>query len=718
MANIKRSILLRVRIAFLLMFLLAIAIAYKVIAIQYLSGDKWTDASLYNRIQPVEVKATRGNIYSHDGSLLATSIPEYRLRFDTKVPSKKLYNEKLDSLCEYLAEMFRGEGKNTRQFKEYIEDARKKEKRYLKLGNRALNYDEMMEVKTWPIFRRGQMKGGLIFEKKEKRFKPFQILAKTTVGIYNDSIRKGTRGIEFSFQEYLKGTAGLKYHEREEDGSWRPMTEDDVKKAEHGLDVHTTIDINLQDVSEMALLDALKANNAERGCVILMEVKTGEIKAIANLKQSSRDSTKYYENYNYAVARSENPGSTFKLASAMALLEHTDIQLDDTIDVGNGVRKFYGVRLTDSHWGGFGKITFQECFEKSSNIGFAALTDSFFNTSLESQEMFLNYLKDYGLATDLNFQLYGTKVPYIPSPDDSRWSAITIPWLSMGYESMMTPLQILAFYNGVANNGKMISPILVKEIKKADQAIRTFEPTVIQERLCSKQTLKEVRTMLEGVVERGTAKNIKSNKYKIAGKTGTSQIYENGKYLREYYTSFAGYFPADNPKYSCIVTVVKPKVKKSGGKAAAPVFKKISDYIYGNDMSMHEVYTCEDQLEPGMFPLIRAGYYDDLLYLCEELKVPHNTNANVGELVRTRLVDGNTRVDWKRLLPLPDTTGNTSKIELPNLKDLTVKDVVPLLENMQLRIEYQGKIAGRVKQQSPAPGSNMQVGQKVTLVFN
>lgn len=715
--NIRKSILIRVRLAFLLMLVLAITISWKVIDIQ--SNSKWKNESLQQRIKPMEVKAGRGNIYAADGSILATSIPEYELRFDTQVMGKKQYENYIHGLCDSLSKMFPEEGKSSRSFFNYIDANRGKKKRFLKLVSRSLKYHEIEAIKKWPAFYQKKLRGGIIFPKTEKRRQPFVLLAKKTIGSFNDSVKRGTRGIEFSFQQYLSGTDGLKYHEREDDGSWRPLSDEEAKKTEHGLDVHTTLDINLQDVSESELMKALSKNQAQKGCVILMEVETGEIKAMANLSRViSRGDTLYKEIYNHAVAGAVNPGSTIKLASVMAILEHTDIEPEDSVETGKGVYKFYNTKLRDSHWGGHGKITLQRVFEVSSNIGIAKLCDTLFNKSLVDQEIFLKFFKEFGLATDLDFQIYGSTAPKIPNPESSNWSGITIPWLSIGYESQMTPLQIVTFYNGVANDGKMIQPIIVNRIMKSGQVVKDFKPKVIQKQLCSKETLAKVKKMLEGVVERGTAENIRTDKYKIAGKTGTTQKIKNGHYVKEYYTSFVGYFPADKPKYTCIVIVDNPQKNKYGNTAAAPVFRAIADYIHASDLNLHDYYACEEYKEPRVFPVIRAGYYEDLLYLCDQLKVPHKKNGKVNGVVRTRLVDEKTKVDWKPLTKKGEGTDKNGFIILPDLKELTVKDVVPLLENMQLRVRYEGAIVGRVSRQLPVAGSKVAIGQTIKLSFN
>ncbi|RZK97672.1 MAG: cell division protein, partial [Pedobacter sp.] len=333
-------------------------------------------------------------------------------------------------------------------------------------------------------------------------------------------------------------------------GNWKPVHNDAEVRPKQGIDIQTTIDINLQDVAESSLLNHLTMHDADKGCVILMEVATGEIKAMANLGKLQAGG--YTEIYNYAVGNEglTEPGSTFKLASMIALFEDSNLQLTDTVQTGNGVYEFYDRKMTDAKPGGYGKITVQDVFEKSSNIGVSRLVTEHFGIK---PQKFVDYISNMGLASPVDFQMQGEAKPFISKPSDKLWSGVSLPWMSIGYELKVAPIHTLTLYNAIANNGTMIQPIIVKEARIADHIIERYETKVLKDRICTEQTVEKVKKMLEGVVERGTAKNISNAIYSIAGKTGTAQKIVNKQYTKSYYTSFVGYFPADKPKYSCIV---------------------------------------------------------------------------------------------------------------------------------------------------------------------
>ncbi|MEL7146493.1 MAG: penicillin-binding transpeptidase domain-containing protein, partial [Bacteroidota bacterium] len=452
-------------------------------------------------------------------------------------------------------------------------------------------------------------------------------------------------------------------------------------------------------VAENALLRALISNDADYGAVIVMEVETGEIKAIANLGKNKKGN--YAENYNYAVGAqgSREPGSTFKLASMLAMFEHTDLQLDDTVRTGNGTAKFYDKVMKDHKPGGYGDLTVQEVFEVSSNIGVAKLVTKEFG---QRPERYVNYLKKLNLHRPVGFQLVGEGRPLIKDPSDSTWSGVSLPWMSHGYELKMTPLQTLTLYNAVANNGKMIRPLLVKSITKADKPIETFEGKVLNKQICSSETLHKVRMMLEGVVERGTARNISDSFYQIAGKTGTAKKAKNGKYTKEYYASFAGYFPAEAPKYSCIVVIDNPRNSRIyGSDVAAPVFKEVADKIYSIDVRMQEAYVDTEPAE-GVFPMIKGGFKEDLTLICNELGISNHSNTDQ-EWVGTRIV--NNSVSWE--------SKKISTTIVPDVKGYTLKDAIYILENMGFKVESTG--IGRVEKQSVLPGKKFSKGDRIKL---
>jgi cell division protein FtsI (penicillin-binding protein 3) len=695
--NIKTSILLRVRIAFLLVVLGSTSIVYRIFDLQVVQGQKWAKVARQNILQNREVKATRGNIYSDNGGLMATSLPFYRVAFDPTIVDQAVFNEKVDSLSMLLSNFYRN--RSAEEYSRKLRDYRNAKKRFMYLGREFINYQEKKKMLTWPIFREGRLKGGVIFEKVDTRYLPFNQMARRTVGYITED--SSGAGLEYSFNKQLAGVNGVSLFRKVSGGSWKPVPDGSEVRPVEGLDIQTTIDINLQDVAETALHNALLRHQANYGCVVVMEVKTGHIKAIANLGANGRGG--YVEDYNYAVGSQgrTDPGSTFKLASYLALFEETSLIPEDSIDTGNGKFDFYGNYLTDTKPGGYGKITLQEAFEKSSNIAISKLINDQFG---KNPQRFIDYIKTFGLASPLDFQMIGEAQPYIKNPYDPTWSGITLPWMSVGYELQLSPLQILALYNAVANDGKMIQPIIVKETRKADKVLDTYEAAVINEKICSDKSLSKVRRMLEGVVERGTASNIRGTAYKIAGKTGTSQKIKNGKYIKSYYTSFAGYFPANKPKYSCIVVIDNPQgVLQYGSDVAAPVFKEVADKIYSLDVEMHKPLKKKQVLDQGVFPLIQAGNLHDLTYLCNELGVSNHNRSQSEDWVRA--VPVNNAVIWK------SNEANLGK--MPDVRGMTFRDALFVLENSGLLVRFNG--AGRVQEQSQAPGTRVLKGSTINL---
>jgi cell division protein FtsI (penicillin-binding protein 3) len=697
--NIRKSILVRVRIAFLVICLFACAIAYKIFVIQFSEGDKWKKISKERRIRYQPVFATRGNIFSNDGSILATSLPFYRVAFDPVVSDKDVFNEGIDSLAMLLSRYYRDNSED--HYKRKIKNARLKGRRYIRLNSRQINYQDKKLMSQWPIFRGGKNKGGVIFEKVEKRFKPFGLLAERTIGFINED--KNGAGLEFSYNNDLAGTDGEALFERIAGGS-RPIYDGTEVKPLHGYDIKTTIDINLQDVAENALYKALERTNAEYGCVILMEVKTGEIKAIANLGKTKGG---YIEDYNYAVGNQgrTEPGSTFKLASMMALFEYSNVKLTDTVDTGFGKYRIKNTTMSDAKINGYGKITVQQVFEKSSNIGVAKLMEKYFGNN---HQAYVDYLNNFGLGSTLGFQMDGEARPFIKDTRDRTWSGTTLTSMAIGYESKLSPLQTLAFYNAVANNGVKIQPIIVKEISKADQLIQSFNTRVLNEKICSDETLKNLRIMLEGVVESGTAKNIKSNDYKVAGKTGTARKVKNGQYVKEYSTSFAGYFPADDPKYSCIVIIDSPRgVNVYGGDVAAPVFKELADKAYARDLEMHQPMHARVISDKESLPEQAAGNLDDLASIFNKFGISsHNSNMD-NEWVK---VENRRRSIAFKSNPVlhgivPDVTG------------MTLRDALYVLENQKLKVQVHGT-GKRVIQQSQEPGTPVQKAKPITIILS
>ncbi len=691
--NIKKSILLRVRVAFLFVLLFAIAVVVKINHIQMVQGEKWVALGEQISFDYKKVKATRGNIYSDNGSLLATSLPFYKVAFDATLPNEKVFNDGVDSLARKLSAYYKD--KPYLDYKRMLIDARKSGKQYVIVNRKQISYQDKKMMTEWPIFREGRLRGGVIFEKVDIRYRPFANLSKRTIGFVNEN-EKGA-GLEYSFNDQLSGQDGYAYYQKIAGGVWKPVFDTENVKAINGLDIQTTLDINLQDVSETALHKAMMQHNADDGLVVVMEVKTGAVKAIANLSSDGRGN--FYEKFNYATGGLFEPGSTFKLITMIALLEDSNMELSDSIDTGNGEFKFYKNTVRDHEKGGLGKITVRQAFEHSSNVAMARLADK--NFGLRPQK-FMDHVERLKIHQPLGIQITGEPHPKFKWPGQKGWSGISLPWMAYGYGIEITPLHTLTMYNAVANNGKMIRPVFVESVKRADREKENYETDVIVSKICSDKTLNKVRLLLEGVVENGTAKGIKGTHYRIAGKTGTAQILENGKYTKKYITSFVGYFPAHAPKYSAIVLIKNPRGwHQYGSNVAAPVFKEIADNIYSRDINLHLAME-KKYVEPGVFPVIRAGNQEELTMLCNVLGISNHSSSEE-DWVRSS-INGNS-ISWKK-----NTIGQGI---VPDVQGMTFRDALYLLEQAGLKVIYEGK--GRVKSQSITAGGKVSKGDRIYI---
>ena len=687
--------MIRVRIAFLCVVVFAICVGAKIGHIQFAEGDQWRKMSEEINFDYKKVKATRGNIYSDNGSLLATSLPFYKVAIDPTLAKNEIFKSGIDSLSLNLARYYKD--RSATEYKQLLKDARATGKQYVVLNRKQINYQTKKEMMRWPIFREGRYRGGVLFEKIDVRYRPFSKLSRRTIGFVNEE-GKGV-GLEYSFDPVLGGQDGEALFQKIAGGTWKPIFDADNIKAVDGLDIQTTIDINLQDVAETSLYRAMKQHDADEGTVVVMEVKTGHIKAISNLTKDGRG--EFHENFNHAVGGSIEPGSTFKLVTMMALLEDTNIELSDTVNTGNGEHTFYNRKVRDHHEGGYGKISVQQSFELSSNVAMAKLTDKHFGTK---PSKFLAHIDRLKLSKPLGVQITGESYPKIIRPSNKKeWSGITLPWMAYGYGLEISPLHTLALYNAVANEGKMIKPIFVTSVSRADQVKEVFETTTLVSKICSNKTLNQLKLLLEGVVEDGTAKNLKNTHYRIAGKTGTAQILENGRYEKRYITSFVGYFPAHAPKYSAIVLVKNPKgVFQYGNNVAGPVFKDIADNIYSRDINLHFAMEKKTITEPGVFPAIRAGKQDELTMLTNELGI--STHSSTDEEWIKAAKNGNSVV-WKKNAVVKD--------HVPDVNGMTFRDAIYLLEKSGLRVSYEGK--GRVAAQSLSPGTKISKGVRIHL---
>jgi len=692
--NIKKSILIRVRIAFLGVVIFALCVAAKIGHIQVIEGDKWKAMADDIMFDYKTVRATRGNIYSDNGSLLATSLPFYKVAMDPTIANKEVFDRDINELATNLSNYFRD--RSATDYKRMIKDARESGKHYITINHKRINYQVKKDMTEWPIFREGRYKGGVIFEKTDVRYRPFTNLSQRTIGFVNEN---GTgAGLEKSFDEALGGQNGEALFQKIAGGTWKPVFDGNNVKAIDGNDIQTTIDINLQDVAETSLQRHMALHDADAGTVVVMEVKTGHIKAISNLTRSGKGS--YTEKFNHAVGGSFEPGSTFKLVSMMALLEDTDVELTDSIATGDGEYTFYRDKVRDHEEGGYGTISVRRAFEVSSNIAFAKMVNKNFGLKPDN---FLKHVDQLHLSKPLGLQINGETIPKIKRPTDKDWSGITLPWMAYGYGFEISPLHTLTLYNAVANNGEMIKPIFVTAVRQADNTVKEFETEVINSKICSNTTLKKLQGLLEAVVENGTAKNLRNADYKIAGKTGTSMILENGRYVRKYITSFVGYFPANAPKYSAIVLVKNPKgVYQYGNNVAGPVFKEIADNIYARDINLHTAMAKATKQEEGVFPVIRAGRQEELNVLADELGIAVKGESEEEWVKAAR--NGNA-ISWNK--------NAITKERVPDVTGMTFRDALYLLESSGLRVIHEG--VGRVKEQSLSPGARVSKGSRIYI---
>jgi cell division protein FtsI (penicillin-binding protein 3) len=674
--------------------LFAIAVVIKTGHIQFAEGEKWAAMGERISFDYKRVKATRGNIYSDNGSLLATSLPFYKVAFDATQPKDEIFKKGVDSLAYHLSRFFGDKSK--KDYKHLLQDARATDKQYIVLSRKRINFQEKKMMMEWPIFREGRLRGGAIFEKIDVRYHPFANLSRRTIGFINEN-DKGA-GLEYSFNDQLGGQDGYAYYQKIAGGHWKPIFDATNVKAINGLDLQTTLDINLQDVSETALHKAMMQHNADDGLVVVMDVKTGEVKAISNLSSNGRGG--FAEKFNFATGQVFEPGSTFKLVTMIALLEDSPVELTDSIDTGNGTFNFYNKTVRDHEEDGLGMVTVQEAFEHSSNVAMAKLVDKHFG--LRPQK-FVDYLDKLKQSGPLGIQILGEHPPKIKRPGEKGWSGISLPWMAYGYGFETTPLHTLALYNAVANDGVMIKPVFVKSIKKADEDEEVFETEVLNKRICSDKTLQKLKLLLEGVVEKGTAKNIRGTHYRIAGKTGTATILEKGRYTKRYITSFVGYFPAHDPKYSAIVLIKNPRGwYQYGSSVAAPVFKEIADNIYSRDINLHQPMDIKKFAMQEVLPVIRAGKQQELTLVCNELGISNHSQTEEEWVRSSRNGSG---INWKK--------AQTSKDLVPDVMGMTFRDAVFLLENSGLRVNYEGK--GRVIKQSLTAGARVGKGSTIYI---
>ncbi len=585
----------RTMIVGIVMGVFAIAVAVKLFHVFIVEGPELRDRADRLATREMTLEAKRGNVFSADGKLLAVSMPVYDFYIDPGAPSESDFQENLSGLCAELARMF--PQRNRAQWEAFLRGKRENGDRYVRLAE-DLTFSQLQRVKQFPLFQLGRFRGGYIAEQQHYRKMPLGRIAERTIG-YDQTTNQV--GIEGAYSSYLSGNDGHRMMQKIANGNWKPMEDANAIAPRDGQDVITTIDTRIQDVAHRSLLSALVNYEADHGCVIVMEVATGEIRGIANFTRTSEGT--YIEDYNYAVGESSEPGSTFKLASLMVALEDGLVDTADMVDTENGIYEIYGRKVKDSNVGygrgGYGEINVAESFRKSSNTG---IVKSIYPVYRENPQAFIDRLYQIGLQDQTGIRIAGEAQPRIPTPEDPSWSGTSLPWIAFGYEVQMTPLQLLTFYNAIANDGEMVRPRLVSEIRQHGRTIIDFETEVINAAICSEQTLDILQALLVGVVERGTATNIRSETFQMAGKTGTCQQNYWIEGRNDYQASFAGYFPADNPQYSCVVVVNRPnpQIGYYGSTVAAPVFRAIADEVYRSTPTSEEIeINDEPEIQPS-----------------------------------------------------------------------------------------------------------------------
>ena len=702
--GIKRDIYWRIAIAFIAMVVFAVAILWKIFQIQNVEGNYWRAMADSLTTRYVAIDADRGNIYSSDNRLLATSLPRFEIRFDAKAEGleNSYFNSTIGKLADSLAWLFNDKSSNDYRFE--LTNARKNNERY-HLLKREISYTQLQAIKNFPIFRDGQYKGGLIVTQKNKRSYPFRVLANRTIGYVRDNGTKPV-GLEAKFNNDLIGTQGKRLMQKISGGIWMPVNDDNELAPKNGKDIITTIDVSIQDIAENALLKTLLKNNADHGCVIVMDVKTGAIKAIANLGRD-KDSV-YKELYNYAIGEAHEPGSTFKLASMLSLLEDGYIKLTDTIDTEHG-HKIYGKQnMKDAEDHGESRVTIKKCFAISSNVGVSKLVNQNY---YKNPDKFLKHLRDLKLDQPVGIEIPGERKPYIKNDSDKLWSAsVSLPWMSVGYELNITPLRLLTLYNAVANNGVMMKPYIVQAIQEYGQTSQEFAPVISIPKICSDATLISLKELLNEVVISGTAHNLFNPYYSVAGKTGTAQITNiGGGYVKHIYqSSFYGYFPADVPQYSIAVVINAPSNGVYYGSAVAgPVFKEIADNIFSTNLNIHPSIENDTVTYNATMPIVKTGSSSDLKYLFNNLKIPFINNEEGTWLQQ---------VSSEKVVELISSNKSVVAGVVPDVKGMGLRDAIYLLESSGLQVRVDG--IGVVKNQSLPAGTKILKGQLITITLN
>jgi cell division protein FtsI (penicillin-binding protein 3) len=701
--NIRQIITKRFNAFFIIMLCAFVLLVFFLIKVVFVDGPSLKLDASSKYIKERSIEAVRGNIYASDGSLLATTLTKYRLGMDFSVyktpKMKETYKKNARALAEHLSAFYKDLTADEYFYK--LQKAFDQKKPYLLVNNRLLDYQERKKVLSFPIFnlhKNNPIKTGVVFDKKNVRYAPFGQTAYRTIGYLKD---KNAVGLEGAFAKDLAGIPGHGIFEKMDKNTWRSVDNNKEVLPQRGLDIHTTLDVDIQDIVEIALMKSLDTYKGDYATAVVMETATGEIKAISNLKKNEKSPTGYSEAQNFAIEVSENdPGSVFKLPAMMAMLEESNMPLTETVTTG-GKYTVYGATMSDSH--DYGTITTQGVIEHSSNIGTIKLMQRVFGSK---PGKWYDYMKSFHMIESLDFQIKPvTAKPKFTVP--AKWDKITYMWTSVGYSSNTSPLHILAFYNAIANNGYWIQPIIVNKATQGNEVVIDY--TKLQRRdtkpLCSKETLAKLQTMLKGVVERGTSNNLKGTKYGIAGKTGTAQRRINGQYISgTYYVSFIGYFPVNNPKYTVMVAMDYPKGSSEATYArqvTAPVFLDISERIYSRDMKLQR------QLSGSLPDSLNNAALRHLIH-----PLDHGTlYSNLGF---PRIEEDGRWLSFQLNKKEAKNYGvSFAPKKVPNVVGMNLRDALFVLENQGLKVRAKG--LGFVKSQSIAAGLPIQKNALINI---
>lgn len=711
MLNIKNEVLYRVYAVAALVMFVAVVIFGRLYQISVVQADKWEHKSDSLFMKWVEVKADRGNILADDGSLLATSLPFFDVHFDAKAEglTDEIFDAGVDSLS-WLLSTHIDQQFTPGAYKDWLIQLRQADPetrgiRYVPIAKK-LPYAKMMLLRDFPIFRLGRHKGGLIVEQKADRERPFKLLAQRTIGyVRGDSILPV--GLEGSFNSILGGDKGKQLMLRVPGDYYIPINDLAEIEPQPGTDLVTTLDINIQDVAERALLEACQNHDADHGCAIVMETKTGAIRAMANI---GRTADGWWETYNYAVGERVEPGSMFKLASFMAMMEDNYIDdFEQKIPVYKGKVKIYDEELVDAVPHGLDTMTIREVFANSSNVGTATMVQQFYKAKPSA---FVSRLQQFGLDKVTDIEIGGEEAPILKNPNDpkSEWSGTTLPWMSIGYELLLTPLQLLTFFNAVANDGRMMKPYIVQRTERYGDILKEFRPQTMRRNIADKKTLRKARELLESVVLQGTARNIRSSAVRLAGKTGTAQLnyhkFRASKGIR-HQAGFCGYFPAENPFYSCIVVISEPqRGGYHGAEVAAPVFRQIAEKCFAMKAELHPPLndTAKPKMIANRMPRYDAGAIKDLETSLRWLGLDSYRESGLEEWAVLKTEGRDSLVTAHR------TVGDKT---IPSVIGMGLKDAIYLLENRGCRVQVEG--VGKVRRQSLAPGTRSGGGQRCVL---